>query len=217
MAPEAGGNGGPPRFSVWLRQTQAALAEERPADVPCGECNACCRTSHVIHVRPDERRTLARVPRKVLLPAPGLPPGNLVLGYDEAGCCPMLVGGRCSIYADRPLACRTYDCRIYAAAGIAADRPAIARQVERWRFAHPSADDRDRHVAVRAAASHISEHQECLASDAARRDPLRVAVLAIAVHELFLDPGVHTSGPQPSGRAIARAVVAANEELFGDR
>ena len=206
----------PIQFSLWLRDVQAALAEEQPADVPCGACNACCRTSHVIHVRPEERRARARIPRKYLLPAPGLPPGNLVLGFDQSGCCPLLVGGRCTIYDDRPLACRTFDCRIYAAAGIAADRAAIAQQVERWRFTYPTHDDRDRHAAVTAAARYIPQHPECLASAAARRDPLRVAVLAIAVHEEFLQTASDAAGPEPSGRAIARAVVAANERLFGD-
>jgi Fe-S-cluster containining protein len=206
----------PIAFSLWLRHAQAALAEEQPAEAPCGDCNACCRTSHVIHVRTEEKRTRSRIPRRFLLPAPGLPPGNLVLGYDQAGCCPLLVGGRCSIYEDRPLACRTYDCRIYAAAGIAADRVEIARQVERWRFAYASQDDRDRHAAVKAAAGYIRRHSECLASEAARHDPLRAAVLAIAVHEMFLQPGTRVSGREPSGHAIARAVVAANEKLFGD-
>ena len=195
---------------------QAALAEEQPAEVPCGDCNACCRTAHVIHVRTEEKRTRTRIPRKALLPALGLPPGNLVIGYDQAGCCPLLVDGRCTIYEDRPLACRTFDCRIYAAADIAADSAAIARQVERWRFAHPSQDDRDRHAAVMAAARHIRQHSECLASAAARRDPLRVAVLAIAVHEAFLQGGTRASGRESSDRAVARAVVAANEKLFGD-
>ena len=96
------------------------------------------------------------------------------------------------------------------------DFAAIARQVERWRFAHPSQDDRDRHAAVMAAARHIRQHSECLASAAARRDPLRVAVLAIAVHEAFLQGGTRASGRESSDRAVARAVVAANEKLFGD-
>jgi hypothetical protein len=203
-------------FFSWLCRVQAALAEEQPAEVPCGGCNACCRTSHVVHVRPDERRTRARIPRRFLLPAPGLPPGNLVLGYDRAGCCPMLIGGHCSIYEDRPLACRTYDCRIYAAAGIVADRAAIARRVDSWRFTYPSQNDRDRHAAVKAAASYIGQHAECLATAAARRDPLRVAVLAIAVHEAFLPDATGASDRASFADATARAVMAANEELFGD-
>jgi hypothetical protein len=203
-------------FFSWLTSVQAALAEEQPADVPCGECNACCRTSHFIHVRPEERRTLARIPRQLLFPAPDLPPGNLVLGYDEKGCCPMLIHGRCTIYKDRPLACRTYDCRIYLAAGVVADRAAIAAQVRLWQFSHPSQDDRDRHSAVRAAARFIREHPESLPSEAARREPVRVAVLAIAVHEAFLRGATDAAGAGGSDRDRARAVVAANEKLFGD-
>jgi hypothetical protein len=203
-------------FATWLRGAQAALAEERPADVPCGECNACCRTSHVIHVRPEERRARARIPRRFLLPAPGLPPGNLVLGYDAHGRCPLLVDGRCTVYADRPLACRTYDCRIYAATDVDADRAAIAQQVRRWEFSHPSQDDRDRHEAVKAAARFIREHAECLPSEAVRREPLRVAVLAIAVHEAFLPVPPPTDASRPSDADKARAIVAANELLFGD-
>ena len=203
-------------FFSWLRSVQAALAEEQPADVPCGECNACCRTSHVIHVRPEERRARARIPRRFLLPAPGLPPGNLVLGYDGHGCCPLLVGGRCTIYDDRPLACRTYNCRIYAAADVVADRVAIREQVERWCFSHPTPEDLERHAAVRTAARFIGECRECLPSEAARREPLRVATLAIAVHESFLEAAPHDAGSEASHRERARAVAAANEKLFGD-
>ncbi len=155
-------------FASWLASALAALAEEAPADVPCGSCNACCRTSHFIHVRPEERRARARLPRELLFPAPGLPPGNLVLAYDKAGCCPMLVGGRCTIYADRPLACRTYDCRVYAATGVPTDRDAIAAQARRWKFGYPAADDRERQAAVLAAVRFMHEHPESLPGDAAR-------------------------------------------------
>ena len=71
-------------------------------------------------------------------------------------------------------------------------------------------------AAVKAAARHIRGHPECLASEAARRDPLRVAVLAIAVHEAFLPGQPCAPGGESPERAIAQAVVAANERLFGD-
>jgi FMN phosphatase YigB (HAD superfamily) len=204
-------------FSAWLRAALAALAEEAPADVPCGSCNACCRTSHFIHVRPEERRTRARLPRELLFPAPGLPPGNLVLAYDEAGRCPMLVDGRCTIYADRPLACRTYDCRVYAATGVPTDREAIAEQARRWRFSYPTADDRERQAAVLAAVRFMYDHPESLPGDAARVQPIRVAVLAIAVHESFVQ---HEGGAEPrrlpTDAERARVIIAAGEKLFGD-
>ncbi len=118
-------------FSAWLRSAHAALAEGESADMPCGECNACCRASHSIHVPPEEKRTRTRLPRELLFPAPGLPPSTLVLGYDQAGRSPILVEARCTVYEDRPLACRTYDCRIRAATGVAPDRDAISGQVRR--------------------------------------------------------------------------------------
>ena len=121
-------------FSSWLRATRVTLVTEHEAEVSCGECYACCTTSHFVHVRSDEARTLAAIPRELLFPAPGLPAGNFVLGYDEQGRCPMLIDGGCSIYKDRPRTCRTYDCRVFAAAGIAADRDPITRQARRWRF-----------------------------------------------------------------------------------
>jgi hypothetical protein len=204
-------------FSAWLRSAQDALAEVVSADVPCGTCNACCRTSHFIHVRPEERRARARLPRELLFPAPGLPPGTLVLGYDQAGRCPVLVDGRCTVYQDRPLTCRTYDCRVYAATGVAPDRDAIAEQVRRWRFSYPSRDDRERQAAVRAAVRFIRGRPECLPSEAARIQPVRVAVLAIAVHDAFLEgDAAGAEGISATDDDRARAIVAANERLFSD-
>jgi hypothetical protein len=203
-------------FSAWLGETQAALAEKRDADVPCGPCNACCRTSHYIHVRPEDRRALKRLPRASLSPAPDLPPGNLVLGFDEAGRCPMLVDERCTIYADRPRACRTYDCRIYAAAGIAADRPDIDAQARRWRFAFPGERDREERQAVRAAVAFVRAHPEAFPSAAAHRQPLRVAVVAIAVYERFLERPRRLWRPAETERRRVRAAADAHELLFGD-
>lgn len=203
-------------FSAWLRDTGAALAEKRPAQVPCGACNACCRTSHYIHVRPEERRALRKLPRAYLYPAPAMPPGVFVLGYDAAGRCPLLVEERCTIYADRPIACRTFDCRIYAAAGIAADRPDIHEQARRWAFTYPSAQDLEEQEAVRAAVRFIGEHPESLPSAAAHRQPLRVAVLAIAVHERFLPRRPRAWHRPDTDRRRVRAVADAHELLFGD-
>ncbi len=62
-----------------------------------------------VHIKPDETQTLRRIPRALLFPAPGLPKGHRVMGYDDRGYCPMLVDDKCSIYEDRPQACRTYD------------------------------------------------------------------------------------------------------------
>ena len=204
-------------FGTWLRATLATLQDDVPADVPCGPCNACCRTFHQLHLRPGERRARKLLPKEYLSFAPGLPPGYLVLGYTERGACPVLVGGRCTIYEDRPLVCRTYDCRLYAATGVEADRAEIAEQVRRWRFAYLAPEDRELHDAVLAAVRFIRATPACLPSEAARRQPIRVATLAVVSHDRFL-PGA-TSGRRRrpvTDRDRLLAVADANEELFGD-
>jgi hypothetical protein len=131
-------------------------------DVPCDGCTACCTSSQFVHVTPDETDTLAHIPPKLLFPAPGLPRGNVVLGYDEHGRCPMLIDGLCSIYEHRPHACRTYDCRIFAATGIDVHhdddtKVEIAARVRRWRFDFASDRDRVLHGAVEAAVRFVRE------------------------------------------------------------
>ena len=164
-------------FSSWLRRTLVALVEESGAEVPCGACSACCTTSHFVDVAPEETRSLARIPRELLFPAPDLPKGSVLLGYDEHGRCPMLNDGRCSIYEERPSTCRNYDCRIFAAAGIAADRGPITRQARRWAFSHPAPVDRDEHEAVRAAARFLRERGECFPGGSGPRGPVQLALL----------------------------------------
>jgi uncharacterized protein len=207
----------PAPFGAWLRATIATLDKDAPADVPCGSCNACCRTFHQIHLRPGENRARKRLPREYLSPARGLPPGYLLLGFTEEGACPVLVDGRCTIYEDRPLVCRTYDCRMYAATGVEPDRADISAQVRRWRFDYPTAEDRELQEAVLAAVRFIREHRECLPSDAAREQPIRVATLAVHAHARFLPGATLGARRRPvTDRDRAFAVADANEELFGD-
>jgi Fe-S-cluster containining protein len=155
---------------------QRALRGEADAEVPCDGCTACCRSSQFVHIGPEETATLTRIPAELQFPAPGLPEGHVVLGYDERGHCPMLVDGACSIYENRPRTCRTYDCRVFAATGIDADKPAIAERARRWRFDVTTEEDRILRDAVRAAAAFVRE------GDATRR-----AVRAVEQHEAFLE------------------------------
>jgi Fe-S-cluster containining protein len=177
-------------FASWLAGMTAALQGEQPADVPCGTCTACCTSSQFVHIGPEEKDTLARVPAELLFPAPGLPRGHVLLGYDEQGRCPMLSDGACSIYAHRPRTCRTYDCRVYAAAGVdPADdgKPLVARQVERWRFSYESPLDQSHRDAVRAAAEAAREQREGRVGSGPRR-ATDIAVRAIETYTAFL-PG----------------------------
>jgi uncharacterized protein len=180
-------------FSSWVRDLQHAVRGERDADVPCGTCTACCTSSQFVHIGPDEHETLARIPAALLFPAPRLPSGHVLLGYDERGHCPMLIDHMCSIYEDRPKACRTYDCRVFAAAGLDVtedDKVDIARRVRRWRFSYAGPSDRRRHDAVRSAAGFLASHPELLPPGIAATNQTQLAVLALEVHDLFLASGV---------------------------
>lgn len=149
-------------FSAWLAHIRGAIRGEHDAHVPCGGCTACCTSAQFVHIAPDETDTLAHLPAALLFPAPLLPPGHLVLGYDEHGHCPMLVDGACSIYAHRPRTCRTYDCRVFTAAGVEPDddKPSITKQVGRWRFTYATATGATEHDAVRATAVSLRRSTE---------------------------------------------------------
>ncbi len=200
-------------FGDWLTHMRAALRHEADADVPCGDCCACCATSHFVHISPDETDALAHVPPELLFRAPGLPDGHVLLGYDERGRCPLLDdGGRCTIYEHRPLTCRTYDCRVFTAAGIPADRLEITERAARWRFDLAAPGDPEVLAAVQAAAAWIPAHAAAFPGGEVPDDPAQLAVLAVRVAAVFLPggPGVTGGREAPAGSddaAIAAAIV----------
>jgi uncharacterized protein len=195
-------------FSQWLRDMRAVLRDEQDADVPCGDCVGCCVSSYPIPLRPTDRVAQEQVPEQFLLPVPGQRPGHLLMGFREDGSCPFLSDRACSIYAERPRTCRDYDCRIYAAAGLApaGDRPVIRNRVESWSFRYPTQQDRDEAVAVRRAAEFIGLHQQLFPAKMRAGSPTAAAVLAIKSYGLFLrtDPALSSDGP---------AVVALVEQV----
>ncbi|MDQ1395065.1 MAG: uncharacterized protein QOG64_324 [Acidimicrobiaceae bacterium] len=200
------------RFSSWLAEMQAALRGDRGSDVPCAGCTACCTSSQFIHIGPDETKTLSRIPADLLFPAPRMPKGHVVLGYDERGHCPMLVDNRCSIYQDRPRTCRTYDCRVFPAAGVAVDevdKDLIRQRTRRWQFSFPSEVDRTRHAAVRAAAMFLEDHASLFPDGAGPSTPTQRAVLAIEVHDLFLqrDDANRLAVVEPDPNVVVEAVI----------
>ena len=177
-------------FSAWLVEMRAAIRSGGAMDVPCGTCTACCTGSQFVHVGPDEADALTHIPAELLFPAPGLPDGHVVLGYDERGHCPMLVDGRCSIYDHRPRTCRTYDCRVLVAAGFADDEDVpveISRRATRWRFEGGGEAARSEQAAVERAATFLADHPEALPPEAGRPSLTRLAALAIEVADLFIE------------------------------
>lgn len=178
-------------FAPWLRSTTAVLRREPGAtvDVPCDGCTACCESSQFVLVGPDEHAARSMIPAELLFPAPGAPEGWSVLPYDEHGRCPMLGSRGCLIYEARPRTCRTYDCRVLAAAGVdpGPEKPAIGRRVAEWRFRFDGADDEAALTAVRSAAAFLAQHGDEL--PAGTPPPTQLAAMAVEVRDLF------TGGP----------------------
>jgi hypothetical protein len=180
-------------FSQWLAGLGAAVRGEADADVACDGCVACCSSSQFVHIGPDEVDALAHIPKALLFPAPRLPAGHVLLGYDEHGRCPMLGDTGCTIYAHRPRTCRTYDCRVFPATGVPTDKPLVAARATRWRFRHPTANDTADHDAVLAAAAWLRAHGGDLPDDAVPVTATQAAVLATALHGAFADGATPTA------------------------
>jgi uncharacterized protein len=199
-------------FGPWLAQARAALLGDQGTQVPCGDCTGCCTSSYFIPLRPQDEPALVKIPAEFLVSAPGQAPGHRMMGYRPDGSCPMLDAGRCSIYEHRPLTCRDYDCRIFAAAGVDAggsDKTVINRRVRAWRFTYPTAADRRAHAAVQAAARFIQRQRAHFPSARAPTAPTGIAVLAIKVYRVFLDGDLQGR----SNDEIAAAIVAASREF----
>jgi len=188
-------------------------------DVPCGDCNACCRSSYFIHIRPDETQTIANINRKLLFAAPGLPKGNLVMGYDQHGHCPMLIADKCSVYAHRPHTCRAYDCRIFTATGISAgdddNKIQVNQRIQRWQFSYPEKRDLDEYAAVQAAALFLREHADCFPTGVVPSNATQLAVMAIKVYEVFLtdNDDLSETGRVTPDLEVAQAIIEVNEQF----
>ncbi len=195
-------------FAAWMVEIRAAIRGDGVADVPCGGCTACCTSSQFVHISPDETDTLAHIPAELLFAAPRLPRGHVLLGYDDRGHCPMLIDNRCSIYEHRPRTCRTYDCRVFPATGVALDdddKVLIARQARRWRFSFGVGDGQ--YEAAHSAAKYLHDHADGPTTST------QFAVTAIELHDEFLD-----GEPDPDAirvRLTRRSAVRRQSDVDG--
>jgi Fe-S-cluster containining protein len=182
---------------------RASLAGGPGMEVACGDCVGCCTSSYYIKVRPHEIRALERI-GATHLEADTLPDGSRLMGFAPNGHCHMFVDGRCSIYSDRPETCRTYDCRVYAAAGIEAGegRTMINERIADWEFDFVDEQDREAYRAVRAAAAYLRQHPVRFPNGRIPSRPAEIAVLAIKSYEVFLDP-------ECDDRGITAGIIAA--------
>ena len=206
-------------FAAWLHGTEASLQSGNGgADVPCGACRGCCRSSMFIHIRPEETQTIKRIPRALLFPTPGRPKGHVLMGYNDKRQCPMLIDNQCSIYEDRPQTCRDYDCRIFAATGISVDRqtqPEIAQRVQEWVFNVENEESREEDRILKEAAAFLDKNRELFPPRSIPSNPVQLAVLAVRIYPLF--SGLMAQRRQDatglSDAAIADAILTALSEL----
>jgi len=195
-------------FSEWLRAMRAALAGSTGMNVACGDCRGCCTSSMFIKVRAHEKAALEQIGADNLRPVPGATDGSMLMGFDEQGHCFMFANRTCSIYSHRPETCRTYDCRVFSAAGMNAgpEKSEINDRIASWRFEYPSARDLDEHRAVTAAANYIRQHVIRFPGGRVPSRPSEVAVLAVKTYQVFLDP-------PPSDVEIAAAIIATSRDF----
>ncbi len=197
-------------FSEWLRAMRAALSSRGGMDVACGDCRGCCVSSYYVKVRAHETAALARIGAEYLEPGPPGDPGARLMGFQPNGHCRMLSDGNCSIYSDRPETCRSYDCRVFTAAGMkaGADKPVINQRVSRWAFEYPTQGDREEQRAVSAAAGYLRQHPVRLPGGHVPSRPSEIAVLAVKAYTVFLDPPDTDAG-------ISSAIVDAIRRFDG--
>lgn len=198
-------------FEVWLQSILISFKTGETINVPCGNCRGCCSAGRFVHLTPSDHKAHAAIPKQLLHRAPGMPKGHTVLGYLADGLCPMLKSGNCTIYPDRPSTCRTFDCRVLAAAGLDVGgkwSKRINERVHAWRFSFSSEDGRHRFKAIKSAANFIQQHPGAFPGGRAPDEPTTIAVLAIKVHSVFLCPSAFAAPTE-----IANAVVMASRSF----
>jgi uncharacterized protein len=184
------------RFSTWLRNIRISLLDGHSMMVPCGDCNVCCRSSQFIHIDPNDTRTIKRIPKELLFPAPLYPKGYMILGYDEHGCCPMFKKDECSIYRNRPAACRSFDCRILAASGVKVvekNYRLVAKQAQRWEFIYSNDHDHMLNSAVQYSAEFLIKHRDSFPAEWVPRNSIQLAFLSIIVYDVFLERNIQAN------------------------
>ena len=198
-------------FSAWLEQTRLAMQTHSGNDVACGDCIACCSSRYFIHVRAHESASLKRIPKTVLVAAPGWPAGDKLMGYTQQGHCPMLQQRQCQIYQERPQTCRDYDCRVFAATGLDAggkDQQAINQRINSWRFSYPAEQDQRAQQALHHAVHFIRNYAHSFPGGRVPQDATQLALLAIKVYPVFLQQTNRVTYTAAEASQLAAAVIA---------
>jgi uncharacterized protein len=194
-------------FGAWLAQFVACLRGDGGTDVPCGTCVGCCVSGYPVPIRSSDALD-DLLPSEYVVPITRVSTNvSKMLVARADGTCPMLQPSGCSIYSRRPLTCRDYDCRVFAAAGIdagGAERYVINQRVRAWRFTYETELEERQHEAIKNAARFIRENGAAFAGRAPTA-PSGIAVLSIKAFDVFLDPAVQAQSPEEIASAIVEA------------
>ena len=117
----------------------------------------------------------------------------------------MLIDNQCSIYKHRPQTCRDYDCRVFAATGIAIDsqtQSEIANRVQAWQFDYANDAAREQQNVVKQAAAFLEHHRDLFPSGTLPNYPVQLAAIAILVYRLFVGPTPRNSTDEALAQAI---------------
>ena len=125
----------PGPLTTFLREFGEGLKRNEMA-VPCNGCTACCRDPTLyVRVTEEEAKRL-----KTHLSSTG----EKHLDKKGDGECVYLIDNRCSIYADRPSVCRTFDCRLNLITPINEVHQVLLKEgiMQRRYFAMPTEEDK---------------------------------------------------------------------------
>lgn len=142
--------------STWLRKFYRGL-DAGSVDVPCGDCTVCCRSFEFIVLADSEKDKYNHHL---------LDDGRPVLDMTEEGHCGYLTETGCSVYEDRPLNCRQFDCRSLAHCGLfPEDYPELSIIVKNWEVELKTEEDKVLSMALRMASREaVSQGKDALAA-----------------------------------------------------
>jgi Fe-S-cluster containining protein len=194
-------------FGAWLAQALRVLRGEAEADVPCGTCTGCCTSAYYIRIRPRDRMAVAGFSHAYFVRAEGMPPDESLMGWRTDGTCPALDCGRCTIYAQRPMTCRDYDCRVFVPAGLEAgdERKAVINErVRAWRFTFEGEAELKAFNAIGRAATFIRDKRASFPHEGrgVPTAPTGIAVLAMKSHPVFLRDAIEALDDEQISAAI---------------
>lgn len=182
-------------FSEWVIDFIHTMKGKGEGNVPCGECVACCTSSKFIHIKPIDVAAIKSIPQELMFPAPGLPRGNFILGYDQNGHCPMFSKGKCTIYESRPETCRQYDCRVLAAteASTSSESEEISNRVSAWEFQYSLQESRQSKKAVKLAVKFLEEYSDLFPPGYIPKSMPKFSSFVIRIHSEFIGLGLESA------------------------